>query len=236
MTKKPDDEAARSDQQVAVFHTGHLTLSTAALIAPLDLPTGWVLLASVVLYNLALPILAARWVQPLWIRIWSFLLPLSLLQVLPDGFLATTLGTIVFPDMGVAQVLGVSAFMALMWIIPLFLVVYVGERVSETRSEAEARIWVAVSAFLLFVGSEAVLTQIPIWHAQNVATVGPVALYVVIPEILLGLAAFAAWRRVGRNPESTAVERLVTAFAVSLFYTGALALSHLLIDGGGLAG
>ncbi|MCG8461759.1 MAG: hypothetical protein MI919_36215, partial [Holophagales bacterium] len=223
-----------SDRHVALFHAVFLVLAALALLAPtegppLHLPLGWVVAASVLAYNLALPILAARWVHPRWIRIWVFLLPLSILQILPDAFLARQLGVLEFADLGAPRIGGVAAYMALMWIVPLFLVVYVGERIAERRSVEAALPWVAGIALLLFAGAEATLTRIPIWEAHGVTLVGPVALYVLVPELLLGVAAFLAWHLAGRRGLAT---RLAAAFAVMTFYLGALALSYLLIETG----
>ncbi len=85
----------------------------------------------------------------------------------------------------------------------------------------------AVASFVVFVGSEAVAWRIPIWHAQNVAMVGGVALYVVIPEILLGLATLRVFQATGARP---LVVRLAGAVALMLFYLGALICCYFLIE------
>ena len=61
----------------------------------------------------------------------------------------------------------------------------------------------------------------------DVAMVGPVALYVILPEVLLGAVAYRAWQRVRDRSRGLQV---VAAALVSTFYLGALAASYLLVD------
>ena len=217
-----------SDQHVIVFHGLFALVAAAILSAPLDTNLGVRLFVLVVFYNMALPMAAHQFQHPNWIRIWLFLVPLSALQILPDAFLASQLQVLVFPDLGGPRIGPVSAAMAGMWTIPLFLVVYAGERLRAEGTQATALYGVAALSFILFVGAEATLWTIPIWYAQNVWTVAHVAVYVVVPEVLLGLSAYIACERLsGRSP---ALQLLGAATVMSL-YLGNLCLFYLLIEG-----
>jgi hypothetical protein len=198
------------------------------MLAPVETPSGVRLFLLVVFYNMALPLAAHQLGHRRWIRIWLFLVPLSAFQVLPDAFLAERLGALVFPDLGGPRLGPVPAAMAGLWTIPLFLVLYLGERCLAEGSRRTALVAVAVASAALFVGAEATLWAVPIWYAQGVHTVAHVALYVVVPEILLGLAAFLAYEEMaGRHP----LLQVLAAFCISSFYLGTLGISHLLVEG-----
>ena len=190
----------------------------AAFAAP---PLGWRLLGLVVLYNVALP-LVGRWRgRAGWAELWAFLVPLSAFQVVPDAFLAGVLGSLDFPDTGGPRLGPVPLALAGMWTIPLWLSTWAGLR---ARSA-----WAAAAvAGVLFVGAEATLWAVPVWRAVGVATVGPVAVYVVAPEVLLGGAAYGAfvWSR-GR----AGWVRVTAAAAVSLLYLGAACACYLAVEG-----
>lgn len=183
--------------------------------------------ALVVGYNLALPIAARLLRHREWLVLWLFLVPLSALQVVPDWVLSAVLGVLVFPDVGGPRLDTVSGSMAGMWTIALFPVLFLGSRVEARVGRRAAYAAVAVASFVIFVGSEAVAWRIPIWHAQNVAMFGNVALYVVVPEILLGLATYRVFQATASR---TVHLSLAGAVALMLFYLGALIGCYSLIE------
>ncbi len=216
-----------SERHVITFHWLY---AMAAGVGFYTVPREWVgplIFALVAAYNIALP-LAGRWLgHDDWIVIWLFLVPLSLFQVFPDHVLATHLGTLVFPDLGTPRLGAVNAFMAGMWTIPLFLITFLGLRLDDRFSRRAALLGVGLASLVILVGSEAVLPALPIWYAQGVETIGHVALYVIVPEILLGIATFLA---VERSPRRKAWENLLSAGLVSAFYLLCLLGSYVLIE------
>ena len=217
------------DSRLAVFHGIFLTLGTALLLWSMGGSVGYALLAAGVLYNVALPIFAARCTEPRWIRMWGFLFPLSWLQIFPDWYLVEQLGTLTFPDLGVAKIGPVSAFMGLLWIVPLFLVVHVGENLAERHGLKAAALGSGALAVLIFGISEATLTLIPVWHPVGISTaIGPMALYVLGPEAVLGASAWWAFR----TTESRSVAgKLAAAILVMLGYILTLTISYRLFEG-----
>lgn len=215
------------------FHAAFAAVAALALAAPWPSvvlpaygtalgrpPTGWLLLGLVVLYNVALPVVGRRRGHERWVRLWAFLVPLGAFQVVPDAFLADVVGSLDFPDTGGPRLGPVPLAMAGMWTVPLWLSTYAGLR---ARSA-----WVAAAvAGVLLVGAEATLWVVPIWRAVGVTAVGPVAVYVVLPEILLGAATFAAfrWGEGRRWPQ-----RVAAAAVVSVLYLGALGASYWLVE------
>jgi len=159
---------------------------------------------------------------------WSFLLPLSVLQVFPDWFLSSELKILVFPEDGFFKIGTVSAYMAGLWVIPLMSVVYISEEIRNKYGENQAYIASGLSALLIFGLSEATSKSVlSSWYAQNVQMIGDMALYVLLPEMILGLAAYEAFRSsVGKSP----MYKLRNAFAVMLIYTGSLMFFYFLFE------
>lgn len=192
---------------------------------------GWRMIALVVGYNVALPLVGQRRGHADWVRLWAFLLPVSLCQVVPDAFLASVLGSLRFPDTGGPRLGPTPLAMAGMWVIPLWVCLFLADRQRGGLGRRAA--WAAAFTGVALVGAEATLWAVPIWEAVGVQTVAHVALYVIVPEILLGAVAYLLYRLTMDQPVPV---RLAAAVGVSLVYLGALAASYLLIEGGSVAG
>jgi hypothetical protein len=191
------------------------------VVALLDAPAkGWAVVALVIAYNIGVPLIARRYGRSDWLAVWAFLLPVSVFQVLPDWLLAALVGTLRFPDIGGPRLDdAITLAMAGMWVPPLFIVMLL----SRGRPA-----WAAQLAVLVFFGSELMAPVLELWKpVGDTRQVVGVAIYVLPAEAALGWAvafAYGATRRVG------VAGRVGAALAVSTFYTGALVLSHFLID------
>lgn len=177
---------------------------------------GQALLLIVLIYNLALPLFARARGHYDALDLWLFLLPLSIFQLAPDWLLSQLLGILVFPDLGAPRLGTVPVYMAGLWVAPLFWAVWLGQR----------SIWlVALIALLIFGGAEYFARPLHLWHAQGVREYMGVALYVLLPETLLGLATGYAF---ARSRDARGLARPLIAAMVSVFYTGALVLAYFL--------
>lgn len=231
MLSRPGRLDRREVRDAVVFHAAFAVLAALVLAVPavalpsrgvvLDVALGWLLVAVVVAYNVALPLAGRAWGHAEWVRLWTFLMPLSVFQVAPDAFLASVLGVLDFPETGGPRLGDVPLAMAGMWTIPLWLALFAALRLSG-GDLARGAVWAAALAGVLLVGAEATLWMVPIWRAVGVSTVGPVAVYVVLPEILLGAVAWLAYRLTGSASRPVQVG---AAALVSLVYLGALAAS-----------
>jgi len=117
--------------------------------------------------------------------------------------------------------------MAGMWTIPLFIIVFLGRRVAAQGARNVALMAVAVASVLLFVGSEATLWIILIWRARDVTMAAHVAVYLIVPEIILGLSAFLAFES---SLHRSIWHKLSGAFAVMLIYLEGLSLIYLVVE------
>ena len=177
--------------------------------------------AWVLAYNVLLP--WAGWLrgEPDVIDLWTFLLPLSLLQVIPDWVLCSAFHVLVFPDLGGARLGPVPAFMAGLWVVPLVLVIWITS-LSRRVSERLAPVAAAVSALAIFGVAEWAARPLGLWYAYGVRMVDGVALYVLPAETVLGIAAWRVYERVqGR----LWLAKLSGAATVSVLYTGTLVMA-----------
>lgn len=190
-------------------------------VALLDAPAkGWGVLALVAAYNVALPVVARAFGRDDWFRLWRFLLPLSVFQVLPDWVLSAQLGTLVFPDLGGLRLDdAIPLAMAGMWVPPLFIVLALAG-----GSPARA----AALALGVFLGSELLAPVLELWEPGGAPTqLAGVALYVLPAEAALGWATAVAFNA---TADARWPARVSAALAVSTFYLGALVMANFLID------
>jgi hypothetical protein len=221
-----------SERDLLGFHLIFGIAATATLLRRPDGDVGPYLVALVLAYHLGSAGISLLRGHARWFTTWRFGAILSVLMVLPDAFLASGLGVLEFVPDGVPDLGPVTLPMAGMWAIPAVVIVSVADAVAHRRSERAGWVATLVTAGVVFVAAEATLTRIPVWRAVDVTTVGEVALYIVPAELFLGVAIVAGtrWCRRSRWPASVPVAALV-----AVAYTGAAALSWLIVDGGLLA-
>jgi hypothetical protein len=201
-----------------LFHGGFALLCGITLLLAGNQP-GPAILALTVLYNTALPAACLLAGDRDSLAAWRFLLPLSVFMVLPDAFLAAHLRVLVFPDTGAPFVGPVPLFMAGLWVIPLFIVLKAGERWGAGGA--------ALLSLVIFTLAEATLWAVPVWHARDVALLGHVAVYLLVPETVLGVSAWLAWRK---TRDAGPAAQILAAAVVMVFYLGNCALWWFLLE------
>jgi hypothetical protein len=213
-----------------VFHLLFAAVSAAVLALMHPPLLGWGILFLVTVYNLVLPVLARRDGDWRLYDLWIFLLPLSIFQVMPDWLLSQLLGTLSFPNLGGPRIGTVPLYMAGMWVIPLSWVVMAGQASREVLGRTGEWLGAGLAALLILGAAEWAARPLALWRAQHVSQHLGVAHYVLLPEALLGIACAIAFRA---TRERGVLDRLVAAFAVMVFYTGALVLSYFLFERAG---
>ncbi|UCH05067.1 MAG: hypothetical protein JSW05_02605 [Candidatus Thorarchaeota archaeon] len=181
----------------------------------------------VVIYNVMIPVVGYLRNYREWITMWFFAFLLSIFMIWPDWFLSAQLGVLVFPDDGFLMIGPVSGYMAGLWSIPLFVLIFVGIEVSKRRSYSRTYLIIAVLTLLIFGTAEATMWMLPSWYAQNVTMCGHVAVYIILPEILLGLSTFFCFILV----RTRAIwMQIVGAFTVMILYMGNISFFYFLIE------
>lgn len=196
--------------------------AAAGLLAiSLDAPAkGHAILGTALAGVIGVVLLARSQRRTAWLAALSVIVPISVFQVFPDWFLADMLGTIEFPDNGGVRIGDVIPLaMAGLWVPPLLITVLL----------ARDSLWKgAVIAAALFFATETLAPAIDLWApASGLQELLGVAIYVVPAEAALGAATVYAVRVAANEGWPT---RITAAAAVSVFYTGALALSAFLIE------
>jgi hypothetical protein len=69
--------------------------------------------------------------------------------------------------------------------------------------------------------------MLPSWYARNVAMAGHTALYIIIPEIILGVSCLYCYERVR---EKSHLVKIPGAFLVMQLYLGSAALFYFVIE------
>lgn len=217
------------ERDLAAFHVVFAVVAAGALALRGDVEVGIVMTTLVVVYHLGSVGFARAQGHTAWLRWWGLGTVLSIFMVLPDAVLADGLGVLVFPPDGVPDIGPVTAYLAGLWTIPTVVIVAAAEAVGHRRGDLAAGVAAVVVAATVFGVAEATLTRLPVWEAVGVTTIGGVARYILLPEMLLGWLVFAAarWTRRGR-----VVAFVPVAALVALTYTGAAVVSWLLFERG----
>ena len=216
---------SQSERDALLVHLFFVVLCAIVLLLPVPVLMGPRLFVLVLVYNLLIPVVG-YWRKHLdWLSLWFLVFLLSLFMIFPDWFLADPLGILVFLSDGFPKLGPVSGYMAGLWAIPLFIIVFLGQRIAERYTTINAYGIVAVLSFLIFTAAEAGLTFV--WHAQNVFKIGPVALYIIVPELILGLSSYWMYSYLKEKPRWWI---LFAAFFLMLLYLGSACFFHLLIN------
>lgn len=216
----------RSDAEVAAVHALLFAAGAAALWVP-GVEWTHAIWGFVLIYNVVVPGYFATRDRDAVVAIWAFVLPLSLFQVGPDWFLAAELGTLVFPT--AEGPIPVPAYMAGLWVPPLLLTTYLGERTAANRGFAGGLLAAAAAGFVLFATSEVLLTTVGVWRAVGVSEFAGATPYILAPEALLCAATFYAYRE---TQQSSRIIRIGAAALVSCLYLGAACASFLIVERG----
>ena len=85
----------------------------------------------------------------------------------------------------------------------------------------------ALLSLLIFGVAEQTLWMIGSWYAQNVVMLGNIALYIIIPEVLLGLTTYYYYNKI---KEKSQWEKIPVAFIVMLLYIGSAGFFYFLFE------
>lgn len=202
------------------FHGLFLIIALAALSFAHGAHYGQALLALTLAYNILLPLYAVARGQAEWLSLWFFLLPLSCGQVIPDWALVDIAHVLSFPDHGQYRIGGaVPIYFMGLWMMLLFPILLICDTTRNRYFNT------AVLSLLLFAFWEWAARPLALWHASNVYMIAGTAVYPIIPEMILCVAALQAYRS---SQHRSLIQRVFSAFSVNLLYTGAVFIGLLL--------
>jgi hypothetical protein len=153
---------------------------------------------------------------------------ISLFQIWPDWFLAAQLNILVFPADGLFKIGPVSGYMAGLWVIPLFILCFAGQKIKENYSYVKALVVVAFLSFNIFIIAEQTMWMLQSWYPQNVTLLfDHLAIYIIIPEVILGLSTFYFFDKLKAQHSLILI---VFAFGIMLLYLGSVSFFYLLFE------
>jgi hypothetical protein len=210
-----------------IIHSAFVLICIVVLIIPLTGYMGIKLLILVVVYNVMVPVYGYVRKYSEWINIWLFAFLLSLFQIWPDWFLSAELGILVFPDDGFIKIGTVSLYMAGLWTIPLFLIIFAGLKFNQRYSKSITYLIVSLLSLMIFGLAEQTMWMLQSWYAQNVVMIGHLALYIIIPEIILGLTTYYYFNLIR---EKNHLIKVPVTFIVMLIYLGNAVLFYFIFQ------
>ncbi|TFG25765.1 MAG: hypothetical protein EU533_00755 [Promethearchaeota archaeon] len=212
------------------FLSTHVLFSLTSIIILMIpiLQVGLKLFILVIIYNLLIPVISLYRKHQEWIKIWSFSFLISIFQIFPDWFLSAELNILVFPEDGLFKIGTVSGYMIGLWTIPLFIIILIGTKLQDKKSNLLTYCLVAIISLLIFGISEATMWLLPSWYPQNVTLLFEhLAIYIIIPEIILGVSSYYFFKNYKDN---SIYYRLITAFTVMIIYMGYISFFYFLIE------
>ena len=213
---------------LVIIHLVYFSIVTFTLILPLPISLGLKLTLLVLLYIFLISLVAFKRQYEQWFDILTFAIILSVLQIFPDWFLASKLSALIFPDHEFINVGPVPLVMAGLWTLPLFMLIILGVYFSKNFSAQTAYVGVGLFSLIVFGVSEQVLTFI--WYAaDNLTKIGNVAVYILIPEILLGLTTYYGYTHLQKHNNSLSHKALIALF-IMIFYIGSASFFHMTIE------
>jgi hypothetical protein len=210
-----------------IVHLAFVIICIIILIIPITGFMGVKLFILVVIYNVIVPVYSYLRKYSEWLNIWLFAFLLSLFQIWPDWFLSAELGVLVFPEDGFIKIGTVSLYMAGLWAIPLFLIIYTGLKINKRYSQPITYLGVGILSLLIFGLAEQTMWMLQSWYAQNVIMLGHLALYIIIPEIILGITTYYCFILI---QEKKHLLKIPVTFIVMVIYLGSAVLFYFIFE------
>ncbi|MFX0001722.1 MAG: DUF6989 domain-containing protein [Candidatus Hodarchaeota archaeon] len=217
----------RMEKDLLLSHLLFIIICVFLILIPFDFGMGFKLFILVIIYNVMIGLIGIWRKYDVWINIWIFILLISIFQIFPDWFLSSELNILVFPEDGFIKVGTVSLYMLGLWVIPLFLITFIGTSFQERFSKLRTYLVVSLLSLIIFGLAEQTMWMLQSWYAQNVTMIGHVAVYIIIPEIILGLSTYIGYRLL---QEKNHLIKIPIAFIIMLLYLGSATFFYFLIE------
>ena len=223
-----NENAIKMTRDFIIVHLIFTGLCFAVLIIPIPIAIGIKLFILVASYNLLIPLVGLWRKYNEWVKLWVFVFLISLFQIWPDWFLSAQLNILVFPEDGLFKIGTVSGYMAGLWAIPLFLICFVGLKLKEKCSHFKTLIAVGLISLTIFALSEQSMWTLQSWYPQNVTLIfDHLAVYIIIPEVILGLSTFYYFEK---TKNQHCITLIVSAFVIMLLYLGSVSFFYFLFE------
>ncbi|MHA2430542.1 MAG: DUF6989 domain-containing protein [Promethearchaeota archaeon] len=216
----------RIEKDFIYTHLIFIIICIIILLIPFSI--GIRLFALIIIYNILVSVVGKIRKHSNWFNLWIYVSLLSLFQIFPDWFLSAQLNILVFPEDGLFKIGTVSGYMLGLWVIPLFIIIFIGLRSMEKYSKRTTYFIISLLSLLIFGFAEATMWMLPSWYPQNVTTIlGHVALYIIVPEILFGLVSYYLFIK---TKDTNYLKYIGVAFLIMLLYLGSASFFYFFIE------
>lgn len=197
------------------------------LLIPCPISIGIKLFILIITYNILTLLIGVIRNHSAWIKLYLFVLFISIFQIFPDWYLSAQLNILVFPEDGFFKIGTVSAYMLGLWVVPLFIISFISLRIKERYSLKYAYLSAIFLSLIIFSLAEQSMWVFS-WYPQNVILLfDHLALYIILPEILLGFSTFYLFLKF---MDSKFYLKIALAFIIMLLYLGAANFFYFLIE------
>ena len=209
-------------RDILILHAAFAALCIAVLMIPLGISLGVRLFVLVFIYNLAVPGIGTLLGHEDWVDLQLFLLPLGFFILIAESLFCNQLGILQYPEDGFLKIGSVSAYMALMWVIPLFIIVFIGQQVKIHYSQMTSLTAVAALSLLIFGVSEQIMWVLPVgvWNVKRIW-------YFLLPEMFLSISTYACY---GVVQYKSILTKMSLAFVTMLFYFSNVVFFYFLVE------
>lgn len=221
------DFLSKIERDALFVHLAFIISCVLVILIPFDIEIGVKLFILVIIYNLLILTVGIWQKYKNWLSIWLFTFFISLCQIWPDWVLSAELNVLVFPEDGLFKIGTVSGYMAGLWVIPLFIIVFINQQLQERYSKKVCYLSVISMSLLIFGLAEQSMWMLQSWYAQNVVMIGHIALYIIVPEIILGLSTYYFYELI---KEKNQWYKIPLAFIVMILYLGSAVFFYFLIE------
>ncbi|MFX0082792.1 MAG: DUF6989 domain-containing protein [Candidatus Hodarchaeota archaeon] len=221
------DFLSKIEKDAILTHLAFIISCIVVLLIPFGIEIGIKLFILVIIYNILILSVGIWQKHKNWLNIWFFTLFISFFQIWPDWVLSAELDILVFPEDGSFKIGTVSGYMAGLWVIPLFLILFIAQQLQERYSRKVSYIFVILLSLLIFGLAEQSMWMLQSWYAQNVVMIGHIALYIIVPEIILGLSTYYSYELV---KEKKHWYKIPLAYIVMILYLGSAVFFYFLIE------
>ena len=219
---------AKTTRDFIIVHLIFIGLCIVILIIPIPIAIGIKLFILVASYNLLVLLVGLFRKYNEWVKLWIFVFLISIFQIFPDWFLSAQLNVLVFPEDGLFKIGTVSGYMVGLWVIPLFLICFVGQKIKENYVYSKSLVIVALISFSIFVCSELTMWMLQSWYPQNVTLIlDHLAVYIILPEVILGLSTYYHFEKIKSQHFLISI---VVAFGIMLLYLGSASFFYFLFE------
>jgi hypothetical protein len=221
------DFLSKIEKDAILAHLVFIISCIVVILVPFGIEIGIKLLILVIIYNILILTVGIWQKYKNWLSIWLFTLFISLFQIWPDWVLSAELDILVFPEDGLFKIGTVSGYMAGLWVIPLFVIIFFSQQLQERYSNRVSYISVILLSLLIFGLAEQLMWMLQSWYAQNVVMIGHIALYIIVPEIILGLGTYYSYELI---KEKSHWYKVPLAVIVMILYLGSAVFFYFLIE------